>query len=389
MKKQKRNRAASPQPQRVVEAAAYTPGVVELTDQTFGPYIDGQPLAVVDFWAPSSAPSRAFASTFAAAAARNPDALFVKVNGEVQRATVAQVNVRSIPALLIFRNNVIVYARPGPLQPEELELALAAARALDMDQVRRKLVGADAASGASAPAADSGQLSIETYLRSSLRGPGSALRELGPRLAAGELVAIENAFEPEFAERMHRCLDLCTTWRVHENYAERFSYYHHNLYHPEDFPPDLAWCSKLFNSPATKSWATRLSGRACIGPTSILASWYLPGDHSLPHSDNVTTGAHFIRQIAFVWHLSKDWRSEWGGAFYWCPKASYLAPAFNTLYMFNVRPESTHFVTQVSPYAQGKRLTINGWWTGPAGTGEPVWKGPERIGSGSDEILLY
>ena len=103
----------------------------------------------------------------------------------------------------------------------------------------------------------------------------------------------------------------------------------------------------------------------------------------------MTTGAHYIRQLAFVWHLAKEWRPEWGGAFYWCPKASYMPPAFNTLYLFNVRPESIHFVTQVSPYAQGKRLTINGWWTGPAATGDPVWKGPDSIGSHGAEILVY
>jgi Rps23 Pro-64 3,4-dihydroxylase Tpa1-like proline 4-hydroxylase len=103
----------------------------------------------------------------------------------------------------------------------------------------------------------------------------------------------------------------------------------------------------------------------------------------------VTTGKHYIRQLAFVWHLAKDWRSEWGGAFYWVPKASYLPPAFNTLYLFNVGPDSTHFVTQVSPYAQGKRLVINGWWTGITPTGDPVWKGPDRIGTDDTEILIY
>ena len=188
---------------------------------------------------------------------------------------------------------------------------------------------------------------------------------------------------------MHRSLDDCTAWRVHENYAERFSYQHHNIYHPEDFPEDLARCSRIFDSPDSKAWATRVSGRECKGPTSISASWYLPGDHSLPHSDNVTTGAHYIRQLAFVWHLSKDWRPEWGGALYWCPTAAYQRSAFNTLYLFNVTPESMHFVTHVSPYARGKRLTVNGWWTGPAATGSPVWTGPERIGTDGAEILVY
>ena len=86
-----------------VQRTADTLGVVELTDQSFAPYVNGHPFAVVDFWAPSSSPSRAFAPTFAAAAGRNPDVLFVKVNAEVQRATVAQFNLRSVPALLIIR----------------------------------------------------------------------------------------------------------------------------------------------------------------------------------------------------------------------------------------------------------------------------------------------
>jgi thioredoxin 1 len=386
------------QPRTAAIQPADSLGVVELTDRNFTPYVSGHPFAVVNFWAPSSSPSAAFASAFAAAATSNPELLFVKINAEEQRATAAQFKISSIPALLIIRDNIVVHAKAGALDASALREALVAARALDMEHVRRKVgMGAVAPRGPAVPAinidaraaAEASQLSIETYLRASLRGPGSALKDVGRRLAAGALVTIRDAFEPDFAERMYRSLDSCNTWRAHENYAERFSYYHHNVYHPEDFPPDVAWCWKVFDSSGSKAWATRLSGRTCLGPTSVSASWYLPGDHSLPHTDNVTTGDHYIRQLAFVWHLAKEWRSEWGGAFYWCPKACYMPPAFNTLYLFNVSSESSHFVTQVSPFAVGKRLTINGWWTGPAATPGPVWKGPDRIGTDGTEILIY
>lgn len=46
-------------------------------------------------------------------------------------------------------------------------------------------------------------------------------------------------------------------------------------------------------------------------------------------------------------------------------------------------------MTQVSPYAQGKRLAINGWWTGPATTGQAVQSAPERIGAGEALIEIY
>jgi len=383
----------------IAKPAAASPRVIDLTDATFASFIDGHPFAIIAFGASSSAPSRSFASTFRAVAARHTDLAFASVDVERQRAIVAQLNIRSVPTLLIFRDNIVVFAKAGAPTSGELDNVLAAARALDMDAARRKVAAVEAVqvgsavvppAGAGAPAAsDENFGSIETWLHPSLRGSNSALTEIAARLAAGGLIAIPNAFDPEFAERMHRSLDRCTAWRVHENYAERFSYQHHNLYHPEDFPEDLARCSRIFDSPASKAWAARLSGRECTGPTSISASWYLPGDHSLPHSDNVTTGAHYIRQLAFVWHLSKDWRPEWGGALYWCSKAAYQRSAFNTLYLFNVGPESTHFVTHVSPYARGKRLTVNGWWTGPAETGAPAWKGPERLGTGDSEILIY
>jgi Rps23 Pro-64 3,4-dihydroxylase Tpa1-like proline 4-hydroxylase len=330
--------------------------------------------------------------------------LFARVNTVDQRAIGSQFNIRSTPTLMIFRSNIIVYAKPAVPDGAALDEAVGAARALDMEEVRRKVARVDAitlgagtagaptrpATGVAAHAAtDPSALSIEDFLRPSLRGPGSALMAVIPRLAAGGLVVIRDAFEQDFAERMYRSLDSVTTWRVHENYAKKFSYNHHNLYHADEFPAAVAWCAKLFDSSRSKAWAVRLSGRSCPGPTEISASCYLPGDHSLPHNDNVTTGKHYVRQLAFVWHLAKDWRSEWGGAFYWVPKASYLPPAFNTLYLFNVGPDSTHFVTHVSPYAQSKRLVINGWWTGMAPTGDPVWKGPDRVGIGSTEILIY
>ena len=379
--------------------SADTPGVIELTEHNIASVIDGHPFAVVDFWAPSSAPCRAFAPIFAEAAARNPDVLFGRVNAEAQRAIGAQFNVRSIPTLIIFRSNIIVCAKAGVLDAKALDEVLRAARALDMEQVGRKVVsvdkvalGAPAAPTAVVPAqapADAGALSLETYLRPSLRGPGSALKDAIPRMAAGELIVIRNAFEPDFAERMYRGLDSCTAWRPYEGYDEDFSYHHHNLYHPEEYPTDLAWCSKIFGSSGTKEWVKRLSGRSCPGAAQFSASWYLPGDYSLPHNDIAESDEKLNRQVAYVWHLAKDWRSEWGGAFYWVPTASYLPPAFNTLYLFNVGPDSTHCVTQVSPYARGKRLVINGWWTGMTQTGDPAWKGPDRIGTGSTEIFVY
>jgi thioredoxin 1 len=128
-------------------AASAAGTVVELDAGRFGTAIDGHPFAVVDFWAPWCAPCRAFAPVFATAAARHPDVLFAKVNTQDEQQLAAHFAIRSIPTLMIFRDNIIVYAEPGALPAAALEQVLAAARALDMDAVRRDV---DAQSGAGA-----------------------------------------------------------------------------------------------------------------------------------------------------------------------------------------------------------------------------------------------
>jgi thioredoxin 1 len=125
-------------------------GVVALTGESFVQSIDGHPFAVVDFWAPWCAPCRAFAPVFAAAAARHPDVLFAKVNTEEQPELAAHFHIRSIPTLMIFRENIIVFAQAGALPASALDEVLGAAKSLDMETVRR-----EAAAEQSEPSASS------------------------------------------------------------------------------------------------------------------------------------------------------------------------------------------------------------------------------------------
>ena len=121
--------------------------ILELTSDNFAKSIDDRPFAIIDFWAPWCAPCRAFAPVFAAAAARHPDALFAKVNTEDQQEIAAQFGIRSIPTLMIFRDNIIVFTDAGALGAAALEQVLTAAKALDMDAVRRSLETQDPGGG--------------------------------------------------------------------------------------------------------------------------------------------------------------------------------------------------------------------------------------------------
>ena len=128
-----------------------TLSVLELTKDNFVSSIDGHPFAVLDFWAPWCAPCRAFAPVFAAAQERHPEVLFAKVNTEEQQELAAHFHIRSIPTLMVFRDNVIVFAQAGALSAGALDQVLAAAKALDMDAVRQEVASeADAAAPARA-----------------------------------------------------------------------------------------------------------------------------------------------------------------------------------------------------------------------------------------------
>jgi Rps23 Pro-64 3,4-dihydroxylase Tpa1-like proline 4-hydroxylase len=205
--------------------------------------------------------------------------------------------------------------------------------------------------------------SIEFFLNPKIFGNSELERQINDHLMKGDLIVIRDALHAVFAERMFACLDQFSDWKVYEGYEEHFHYHHHNIYDDKLFPPDLLWCREIFASDSTKRFIQRLSQRDCAGETTFSASLYLPGDHSLPHDDFLGPKDHH-RQVAFVWQLTKHWQSEWGGEFFWCRKNRFVSPSFNSLVLFCVQPTNMHFVTEVSPSAEGKRLAISGWWTG-------------------------
>ncbi|HET9258340.1 MAG TPA: thioredoxin domain-containing protein [Pseudonocardiaceae bacterium] len=109
---------------------------VELTTENF-PEVLAADLALVDFWAPWCGPCRMFGPVFDEVSERHPDVLFGTVDTEDQPDLAATFRVMSIPFLLVMRDGLVLYAKPGALSLDALDDLVARARALDMDEVRR------------------------------------------------------------------------------------------------------------------------------------------------------------------------------------------------------------------------------------------------------------
>ncbi|CAG0984047.1 partial Putative thioredoxin 2, partial [Rhodocyclaceae bacterium] len=95
---------------------------IELTTENFKETISGNDIVIIDFWASWCAPCRSFAPTFEAASEKYADIAFAKVNTEEQQELAGAFNIRSIPTLMVFREQVILFAEAGAL-PAAAELS--------------------------------------------------------------------------------------------------------------------------------------------------------------------------------------------------------------------------------------------------------------------------
>lgn len=240
----------------------------------------------------------------------------------------------------------------------------------------RRLVEAGLLVSAAAAAA---MPSIETVLRPGLLADRGLRARLRAAIAAGKLCVIRDAFAPAFADGVAGALETEKRWMPYEDFAQPYFHYtHHNLYDATHFSGALKHCHDVFASEATRRFIGALSDVDCSGPVQFGASLYLPGDYSLPHTDRVGP-----RSLAFLWHLTRNWDPSWGGHLYWVPTQTFIKPTYNTLYLFPVSDLSGHLVCPVTPYAQGRRLTVNGWWTHAPERPEPE---SIDVGEGTDWV---
>lgn len=112
---------------------------VNLTKDTFEKTILDADIVLVDFWAEWCGPCKMFGPTFEKVSEQYPEITFAKVDTEAEQELAGYFQIRSIPTLMAFKEQIGVFSQPGALPEDALTDLISQIEGLDMDAVRKEI----------------------------------------------------------------------------------------------------------------------------------------------------------------------------------------------------------------------------------------------------------
>ena len=111
----------------------------KITAEEFNSTVRGEGITLVDFWASWCGPCMQFGPVYERASEANPDITFAKVDTDAEQGLARALGISSIPTLMAFRDDVLVYHEAGALPPKALDALIDQVRELDMVELKKKI----------------------------------------------------------------------------------------------------------------------------------------------------------------------------------------------------------------------------------------------------------
>lgn len=112
---------------------------LDITAANFEETIEKNDIVIVDFWAEWCGPCKSFSPIYDEVSEKYEDIVFGKIDTEAEQELAGHFQIRSIPTLMIFREQVVLFSQPGMLNAAQLEDVINKVKDIDMEKVHEDI----------------------------------------------------------------------------------------------------------------------------------------------------------------------------------------------------------------------------------------------------------